>query len=492
MNKRFDVAIIGSGFSGSILARILASRGRRVALLDAARHPRFAIGESSTPIADLLLRRLGQQYGLADLENLSAYGRWRQTLPELACGMKRGFSYFDHRRWNVESQLGERSLIVAASPTDSNSDTHWYRSDVDAYLFRKALDAGVDAREDVSVTSLDLSDSAQSRIHLASGDPITAAFVVDASGAAAVSARLLGVAPITERLTTKTCAAYAHFRGVESYSELFNSIHGDRRASQPFDADAAAQHHLIDDGWVWMLRMNNGITSVGVVSPLPGDASTHHDTLQRATRALNDRFSGDATLNRVFRDSVLVAPGSAVATIGRIQRLHDPVVATNCLMTPTTAATIDPLHSTGIAHALAGVGRLADILLANHPGERIGRYRASILAEACHVDQMIAMAYRAMKYSSLHSFPRFVASCMVYFAAAIACEERIGRGEMPGRLWQADDEAFVAAVKQSANVIDSDADDGEVVDQLRNLIAPWNTAGLFEGDGNRYAYTATK
>ena len=487
MSQRFDVAIIGSGFSGSILARILAARGRRVALLDAARHPRFAIGESSTPIADLLLRRLGQQYGLADLENLSAYGRWRQTLPELACGMKRGFSYFDHRGWDLESHLGQRSLIVAASPTDCDSDTHWYRSDVDAYLFQKALDAGVDAREGVAVTSLDLSDSARARIGLASGDPITAGVVIDASGAAAVSARVPGVAPMTDRLATKTCAAIAHFRGVGSYSDVFNSLHGDHRASEPFDADAAAQHHLIDDGWAWMLRMNNDITSVGVVSPLREDAATHHETLLRATHVLNDRFSRDATLHQVFRDSVLVAPASAVATIDRIQRLFDPVVATNCLMMPTTAATIDPLHSTGIAHALAGVMRLADILLANHPGERIECYRESMLAEAFHIDRMIAMAYKAM-----HSFPRFTASCMVYFAAAIACEERIGRGEMPSRLWQADDDHFLTAVKRSADVIDSAADDGQVLGQLQNLIAPWNTAGLFEGAGNRYAYTATK
>ncbi|WP_372899586.1 NAD(P)/FAD-dependent oxidoreductase, partial [Stieleria sp.] len=373
------------------------------------------------------------------------------------------------------------------SPTDENSDTHWYRSDVDAYLFQKALDAGVEAREGVAVTSLDLSDSSQARLCLASGDRITAGFVVDASGAAAVSARLLGAAPMTDRLNTKTCAAFAHFRGVESYSDVFNSLHGDHRASEPFDADAAAQHHLIDVGWAWMLRMNNGITSVGVVSPLRGDAATHHDTLQRATGVLNNRFSGVATIHQVFRDSVLVAPGSNVATIGRVQRLHDPVVANNCLMTPATAVTIDPLHSTGIAHALAGVMRLADILLANDSRERIERYRASILAEAFHIDQLIAMVYRSM-----HSFPRFTASCMVYFAAAIACEERIGRGEMPDRLWQADDESFLAAVKRSAEVIESDTDDGQVVDQLRNFIAPWNTAGLFEGAGNRYAYTATK
>ncbi len=78
MKKHADVAIIGSGFSGSILAWILAKQGMRVALIDAATHPRFAIGESSTPIADMLLRRLGHTYqperiGVAfDLGNLAA------------------------------------------------------------------------------------------------------------------------------------------------------------------------------------------------------------------------------------------------------------------------------------------------------------------------------------------------------------------------------------------------------------------------------------
>ncbi|MCA9139032.1 MAG: NAD(P)-binding protein, partial [Planctomycetales bacterium] len=112
MSLRFDVAIIGSGFSGSILARILAMHGRRVCLIDAATHPRFAIGESSTPIADWMLRRIGQQYGLDDLVALSTYGTWQQSRPELACGLKRGFSYFDHRMDRPEHFLGEQSLVV--------------------------------------------------------------------------------------------------------------------------------------------------------------------------------------------------------------------------------------------------------------------------------------------------------------------------------------------------------------------------------------------
>ena len=48
------IMIIGSGFGGSILAAILAKAGIRVMLVDHQSHPRFAIGESSTPTANLI------------------------------------------------------------------------------------------------------------------------------------------------------------------------------------------------------------------------------------------------------------------------------------------------------------------------------------------------------------------------------------------------------------------------------------------------------
>ena len=136
-NHRVDVTIIGSGFAGSILAWILANRGLRVALVDAARHPRFAIGESSTPIADMILRRLGRQYVLPDLESLSAWGSWQASHADITCGRKRGFSYYVHSpgRPYAETAPGERSLLVAASANDDVADTHWYRAEVDAFFF---------------------------------------------------------------------------------------------------------------------------------------------------------------------------------------------------------------------------------------------------------------------------------------------------------------------------------------------------------------------
>ena len=87
-NVSADVAIVGSGFAGSLLARILATIGYDVVLLERGRHPRFAIGESSTPMAHLTLERLGARYGLDDCRDLATHGRWLARRPELFCEKK--------------------------------------------------------------------------------------------------------------------------------------------------------------------------------------------------------------------------------------------------------------------------------------------------------------------------------------------------------------------------------------------------------------------
>ena len=236
--SRYDVAIIGSGFSGSILAWILAKNGRRVALIDAAQHPRFAIGESSTPLADRFLSYLGEEYGIAELTALASYGTWQRAFPDLVCGKKRGFSYFDHRSHSDESYPGEQSLLVAASPTDERSDTHWLRSDVDAFLFRSAVDAGADAYEATRVTTLECDEP--NRLWLSDEQQVLSDFVIDASGRAQVLRRLRRRMDLTHRLQTKTRCSFAHFEGVGSFSQAVADHYGDRRAHWPFDADDAA------------------------------------------------------------------------------------------------------------------------------------------------------------------------------------------------------------------------------------------------------------
>ena len=73
MNADFDIAIVGSGFGGSLMAMIARRLGRSVILLERGRHPRFVIGESSTPLANLLLEELARRYDLPRLLPLAAF-----------------------------------------------------------------------------------------------------------------------------------------------------------------------------------------------------------------------------------------------------------------------------------------------------------------------------------------------------------------------------------------------------------------------------------
>src|SRR5204863_6785885 len=114
---------------GSLTARVLAALGHDVVLLERGTHPRFAIGESTTPLANLSLEQLARRYGLNDLHQLAAHGRWLEHLPTLRRGLKRGFTFYRHHPGERFRNAGPDSerMLVAASPNDGVADSHWMR-----------------------------------------------------------------------------------------------------------------------------------------------------------------------------------------------------------------------------------------------------------------------------------------------------------------------------------------------------------------------------
>ena len=139
-----DVAIVGSGFSGALCALALRRRGRRVALIERGRHPRFAIGESTTPLTNLLLEELADRYDLPQIRSFSKWGTWqrdasrRRLRPQARLHVPlphRGEAFAD-------DSDHARQLLVAASPNDDVADTHWYRPDFDLALVEHAQAAG--------------------------------------------------------------------------------------------------------------------------------------------------------------------------------------------------------------------------------------------------------------------------------------------------------------------------------------------------------------
>jgi FADH2 O2-dependent halogenase len=87
---------------------------------------------------------------------------------------------------------------------------------------------------------------------------------------------------------------------------------------------------------------------------------------------------------------------------------------------------MDALFSTGNAHALLTVQRLAKIL-DEERGEEAGSlhewYGPALLREVAFIDQLVHTAYAVLR-----SFPLFAAWTMYYFAGAIAAEERRRQG----------------------------------------------------------------
>src|SRR5882724_6779486 len=152
--KHFQVVVVGSGFAGSLTAMIARRLGYSTALIERGRHPRFAIGESSTPLANLLLEEIATEYDLPFVRPLCKWGPWQRQLPQLACGLKRGFTFYHHEFGKpfATNTKHENQLLVGASPNEEIADTHWYRPDFDQYLAAQAQALGVTYWDQTALT----------------------------------------------------------------------------------------------------------------------------------------------------------------------------------------------------------------------------------------------------------------------------------------------------------------------------------------------------
>jgi hypothetical protein len=156
LTRNYDIAVFGSGFAGSLIAMIAKRQGYSVVMLERGKHPRMTIGESSTPLANLLLDELATRYDLPAIRPLAKWGSWQRAYPHIGCGLKRGFTFYQHEAGKPDAPDPDhvRQLLVAASPHDEIADTHWYRPDFDLFLVNQAQALGVDYIDEASTERL--------------------------------------------------------------------------------------------------------------------------------------------------------------------------------------------------------------------------------------------------------------------------------------------------------------------------------------------------
>ncbi len=475
--RDFDIAIIGSGFAGSLLAMIARRLDYSVILLERGRHPRFAIGESTSPLANLLLEELARRYDLPRLLPFTSYGLWQRTYPQVVCGLKRGFTFFHHEPGKPWCALPDRSnqLAVAASPCDELADTHWLRADVDQFFVHEAIALGAEYQDETLLTeaepSTDNDMTLRGERH-GSSFAVRARFVIDATGPRGFLSRTLGLREASFPDYPATETLFSHFRGVRRCDRMDAfRVEG----TPPYPLDDAALHHVFPGGWMWILRFNNGVTSAGVA-------------LTRAAAEELKLSEGESTWPRFLRRFPTVEEQFAEAEAVEPFR-YSPALAYRCsvaagqgwALLPSAAAFVDPLFSTGIPLTLLGIERLSRLLEDTRGGNVVGQglrdYGRITLEEADWVARYIGTCYAAMP-----CFDRFVALSHFYFAAASFAEmaRRLGQPQLARCFLAGDDPGFRAGVEWCAGNIGAPKEDESFRRKVAEAIAPRNIAGLHD------------
>jgi FADH2 O2-dependent halogenase len=242
MKPACDVAILGSGLAGAILAR----NGAETVVLDKNAHPRFAIGESTIPQTSLMLKVLADRYDVPEFHNISSWSRIDSSVTK-ACGVKLAAGFVYHRKNR------ELDPFEANQSATGHEEAHYFRQDIDYYLLKVAAEYGCKIHENTEVDGIHFKTNLV-RLSTNRGE-LTARYLVDGSGYNSVLSRMFGLRNSGERIArTHSRGVFTHMADVPHFDHvLANQVdHG-----CPIPWSKGTLHHLFDRGWMWVIPFDN-------------------------------------------------------------------------------------------------------------------------------------------------------------------------------------------------------------------------------------------
>jgi FADH2 O2-dependent halogenase len=339
--KTHDVIIVGGGIGGSTLAAILARHGVDVLMIEASGYPRFAIGESTVVETIIGLRNLALRYDVPEIGDLSAHGTVSKKI-SAGSGVKRNFSFVYHRE-------GER-----AKPTECNQyptwsppigpDSHFFRQDIDAYMYQVALSYGAKGLTHTPVTDVSF-DTDKVTVHTERAGEFEASYIVDAGGIRSILGEKLALRTESP-YRTRSRTIFGHFTGVRPFDAVVDAKALSRVVS-PFSQGTL--HHLFEGGWAWVIPFDNYVgstsrlCSVGINLNLDRYPNDSQLTPEKEFWKHVSRFPD-------FRDQMSGAKAVRPYTASnQSQFASKQVVGDRWCLLPHASDFIDPLFSSGLA-----------------------------------------------------------------------------------------------------------------------------------------------
>jgi flavin-dependent dehydrogenase len=309
---KYDVIVIGGGPAGSTVATRLAQRGRRVAVFEKERFPRFHIGESLLPCSMPLFRELGVLPKLAD-------GRF---LPKFAAE----FVTADGRQ---RQRYAFADGLLGGSPSAFEVE----RSEFDRVLLEHAEATGVHVEQEATVVRFDcdLARGVSVLVRSADGREQTheAEMLVDASGQSALLPSRLGLREMEPSL--RNFAVFSHFEGA---------------TRAPGEREGDISIVLVNEGWWWVIPLRGERTSVGLVGPAKGLKGQKPDEAFLAARIAATPYLVERLAN-----ARRVEP---VRTISDWSYKSRALAGDRWLLVGDSGAFIDPVFSTGVYLGMTG------------------------------------------------------------------------------------------------------------------------------------------
>ncbi|MBV6695859.1 tryptophan 7-halogenase [Kitasatospora aureofaciens] len=352
----YDVVIVGTGLSGTMLGSILAKHGFRVMLLDGAHHPRFAVGESTIGQTLVVLRLISDRYGVPEIANLASFQDVLANVSS-AHGQKSNFGFMFHQDGEEPDPEQTSQFRI---PAIVGNAAHFFRQDTDAYMFHAAVRYGCDARQYYRVERIDFDDAGVT-VAGADGSTIRARYLVDASGFRSPLARQLELREEPSRLKHHARSIFTHMVGVDAIDD-----HVDTPAElrPPVPWNDGTMHHIFERGWMWIIPFNNhpGATnplcSVGIqldprTYPARTDLTAEEEFWSHVDRfpAVQRQLKGARSVREWVRTDRMQY--SSTRTVGERW----------CLMSHA-AGFIDPLFSRGLSNTCEIINALSWRLMA--------------------------------------------------------------------------------------------------------------------------------
>ena len=357
----FDVIILGSGQAGSVTGTILAKHGARVLLVDAASHPRFAIGESMTPQLVEWIHILSERHDIPELKSLASV---QQSTRDIAptFGTKAHFGFLKHE---VGQEPDPREATQLALPKIFLQNSHMFRQDSDAFMFHVAVKYGCVPRQNWRAGEIDFDDDGVTVTgkSAAPGAPVEryrAKYLVDASGVRSPLADKFDLREKPARFKHHSRSMFTHYVGIKPFDDV--SGHP-KDLRPPADWHTGTMHHLIERGWFWIIpfdnheKSRNPLCSVGLTIdertyPKPKDLSPEQEFQLFLDKypAVKRQFDGASRIREWI-------------STDRLQYSSKQTIGDRWCLMSHAAGFLDPLFSRGLSNTFEVVDALTSRLI---------------------------------------------------------------------------------------------------------------------------------